>query len=593
MIKTKLSLVLSVSLLVLASAVSTLGGTPPERRLVAAEGRGYLETVNGCRVLHLKGSPDEMGYQHGVLMQDAVRENVTYLLENAAEETVEFLGMKMSRDAIARALVETFKDKVPERFVQEMQALARGSDLPEWKVVGTNLIPEFMHCSGFALLKEATAAGKLLHGRVLDYGVDMRLQDHAVLMIVEPDGHIPFVNVSYAGFIGSVTGMNLEQVSIGEMGGGGVGMWDGIPMSFLVRMVLEEARSLEQALDVFRNHPRTCEYYYVIADARANTAAGIKATPTDLDIVRPGEHHVLLPTPIANTVLLSAGDRYGHLVRGTQAGYGAFTAESAIRLMDAPVAMKSNLHNALMIPEDGVLYVAHADTHKNPAWKQPYQRFDLHALMAQRPPVTGSWESLFDGTSLAGWKGDAKLWSVRDGAIVGTTSADDPLPYNTFLIWEGPPVRDFELTLKLAMMGKNNSGIQYRSQEVPAAGDFVVGGYQMDIHPNPPYSGMLYEERGRGIVAQRPTQVIVERDGKKRVVETLGEAGPINLEDWNTYTITARGNRLVHKINGVVTVDITDRQEDKAATSGIIALQLHRGPSMQIKVRDIRLKRFE
>lgn len=59
----------------------------------------------------------------------------------------------------------------------------------------------------------------------------MKLQDHAVLMIVEPEGQLPFVNVSYAGFIGSVTGMNLEQLSTGEMGGGGVGQWDGIPMS--------------------------------------------------------------------------------------------------------------------------------------------------------------------------------------------------------------------------------------------------------------------------------------------------------------------------------------------------------------------------
>ncbi len=202
------------------------------------------------------------------------------------------------------------------------------------------------------------------------------------------------------------------------------------------------------------------------------------------------------------------------------------------------------------------------------------------------------WESLFDGKSLAGWKGNPKLWSVQDGVIVGTTSESDPLPYNTFLIWQGSPVRDFELTMKLRMTGKNNSGIQYRSREYPDAGAFVVGGYQMDIHPNPPYAGMLYEERGRGIVAQRPTRVVVAPDGKKRVVETLGQATPIDLTKWNTYTIIAKGNHLIHKINGVVTVHITDHQKGKAATSGIIALQLHRGPAMQIKVKGIRLNRL-
>jgi len=595
--KTKLQVSVKISLFTLLLIVNSLNGaTAPERKLVATQGRGYLEEVNGYPVLHLKGSPEEMGLQHGALLKKDIQENVAFLLENAADETVEFLGLKMSRDAIARTLVETFRAKVPQRFMLEMQALAKGADLPVWQVVGTNLIPEFMHCSGFALLKEATATGKLLHGRVLDYGVDMKLQDHAVLMIVEPDGQIPFVNVSYAGFIGSVTGMNLEQMSIGEMGGGGVGQWNGIPMSFLVRMVLEEARSLQQALDVFRNHARTCEYYYVIADARANTAVGIKATPTALEIVKPGESHALLPTPVPSTVLLSSGKRYDHLVRGTKAGIGAFTPETAIRLMDAPVAMKSNLHNALMIPEDGILYVANADAHKNPAWTQPYHRFDLRTLIAHKPSETVAGVvkeiSLFNGKSLNGWTGDATLWSVEDGAIVGTTSDKLPLPYNTFLIWEGQPVKDFELTLKLCMTGRNNSGIQYRSREFPEAGDHVVGGYQMDIHANPPYTGMLYEERGRGIVAKRLTQVVIGPDGKSRVVKTLGDATPIELDQWNTYTIIAQGNRLIHKINGTVTADVTDLQRDKAARSGLIALQLHRGPAMQIKVKDIRLKRF-
>lgn len=202
------------------------------------------------------------------------------------------------------------------------------------------------------------------------------------------------------------------------------------------------------------------------------------------------------------------------------------------------------------------------------------------------------WKSLFDGKTLDGWQGDPKLWSVKDGVIVGVTSDTDPIPSNTFLIWKGKPVRNFELTMKLRMTGKNNSGIQYRSREITSAGDYIVGGYQMDIHSNPPFTGMLYEERGRGIVAKRPNKVIVDPDGKKRVVETLGEATPLNLDRWNEYTIIAQGNRLVHKINGVVTADITDQQQEKAADSGIIALQLHRGPAMQVRVKDIRLKRL-
>lgn len=242
-----------------------------------------------------------------------------------------------------------------------------------------------MHCSGLALLSKATAEKKLYHGRVLDYGVKMKLQDHAVLIIQEPDGKVPFVNVSYAGFIGSVTGMNLAKISIGEMGGGGVGQWDGIPMSFLVRMVLEDTRTLEEAIGVFKDNPRTCEYYYVIADAAADNAVGIKALPDKLEIIRHGETHPQLQHPVENTVIMSAGDRYNNLARLVAQGYGKFTEASAIRLMDAPVAMNSNLHDALMVPEDAVIYVANARTDGSPAWKQKYYRFDIRSLIRQKP----------------------------------------------------------------------------------------------------------------------------------------------------------------------------------------------------------------
>ena len=99
-----------------------------------------------------------------------------------------------------------------------------------------------------------------------------------MLTVAEPRGKIPFVNVTYAGFVGSVTGMNAERISIGEMGGGGLGHWDGVPMAFLVRMVLEEADSLERGIAIFRKNPRTCEYYFVIADGKTGKAVGMEAS---------------------------------------------------------------------------------------------------------------------------------------------------------------------------------------------------------------------------------------------------------------------------------------------------------------------------
>jgi len=365
-----------------AGAAGEAGG----RKLIATEGKGYLETVGGYPVLHLKGTPEEMGFQHGRLLARQIARNADMLFAGDGK-AVKFGPVTIPRAGIAHLLNASFKDRVPERFVTEMRALARGAGQPFWKIHAANLIPEMFHCSGFALLKRATACGKLLHGRVLDYGVGRGLQKTAVLIIQEPDGRIPFANVSYAGFIGSVTGMNLRQISIGEMGGRGVGRWKGVPMSFLVRMVLEQAQTLDQAVAVFKENPRTCEYFYVIADARADSTVGIKAVPDRVELVRPGQKHPLLPHPVPDTVLMSAGTRYDHLARQVARGHGRFTQASAIRLMDAPVAMKSNLHNALMVPADGVIWVANAGPAGQPAWKQTYHRFDIRRLIKTRPPA--------------------------------------------------------------------------------------------------------------------------------------------------------------------------------------------------------------
>ena len=377
--------VLAAVVLVCGSVVAAEAPRQPVRKLIAVEGEGYLETVDGYRVLHVKGTPEQMGRQHGALLKEAIKQNVSFLLGGPKLGPGKVKARRIPRAMIAAVLNAAFADKVPKRFVREMNALAKAAGLPPWKVTAANLIPEMFHCSGFALLKGASAEGKLYHGRVLDYGVDLKLQNHAVLILQQPEGRIPFANVSYAGFIGSVTGMNAKGVSIGEMGGGGVGRWQGIPMSFLVRMVLADAATLEQAVAVFRNNRRTCEYYYVIADARANTAVGMRAVPETIELVKPGEKHRLLPTPVEDAVLLSAGSRYRNLVRLVRAGCGKFTQATAIRLMDAPVAMKSNLHNALMVPGDGVIWVANADSEGRPAWKQKYYRFNIRELMRTRP----------------------------------------------------------------------------------------------------------------------------------------------------------------------------------------------------------------
>jgi hypothetical protein len=287
-----------------------------------------------------------------------------------------------------QGIAATEKKHVPARFYEELKGVADGSGMDVQEIIAANFIPEMFHCSGFALSRSATKDGTLYHGRILDYGCDWKLQDHAVLTVAEPEGKFPFVNVTYAGFIGSVTGMNARQVSVGEMGGRGLGHWEGVPMPLLVRMALEEANTLEEAVAVFRDHPRTCEYYYVIADGKTGQGVGMEASWDTFGVVKMGESHPRLPHAIKDAVLLSVGDRYEELARRVKAGHGTFDAEGARRLMDRPVAMKSNLHSVLFESATSRFWVANASKAGAPASSQPYHEFKLSELLTHGPDTS-------------------------------------------------------------------------------------------------------------------------------------------------------------------------------------------------------------
>ena len=208
-------------------------------------------------------------------------------------------------------------------------------------------------------------------------------------------------------------------------------------------------------------------------------------------------------------------------------------------------------------------------------------------------------QKIFNGSDLTGWDGNPQLWSVKEGAVVGQTTAEHPAKGNTFLIWTNGTPGDFELraTFKIAPnndQGFANSGIQYRSTILDPT-NWVVGGYQADMEAGLTYSGILYEERmSRGIMASCGEKVLWDKDGKKQVTGSVGDArgiqAAIRKNDWNEYVVIAKGNHLQHFINGRATVDVTDECEAKAAKSGVIALQLHAGQPMTVQFKNIRIK---
>ena len=217
-----------------------------------------------------------------------------------------------------------------------------------------------------------------------------------------------------------------------------------------------------------------------------------------------------------------------------------------------------------------------------------------------------SFKSLFNGKDLMGWAGRPEHWSVEDGAITGRTTKEKPAKGNNFLIAKDGEknlvVGDFELRLSYKIVANNDrsfgdSGIQYRSKELP---DFVVSGYQANLMVTKQLTGILYEEKGRGIIHQLGQKVVIKAnpdDPKKHKIETIGSFGKsdeiqksFKSDDWNDYVVIAKGNHLQHFINGVQTADVTDEDEARAAKSGILAFQIHAGEPMTVQFKNIRIK---
>ncbi len=384
---------LPLSLLLLAKAVFMMHNSSP---VLASQ----LQYQQGQWVLYLRGSPFEMGFQHGYLLREKIHQNIqTYLKkppsESANDRVSEFL------QAVPEVL-----PFIPSRYLEEMRGIAEGSNSSFEDIVRLNLFPEMFHCCAITVGGSASHNRSLYHVRVLDYSAGKGLQSSAVLIIANPQDRLRFMNVTYAGFIGSVTGINEQKIAIGEIGGQGYGNWKGMPMSFLLRSILEQSTSCREAKDFLIKTPRTCEYYYVLSDGKNEESFGCYATHQSISFLSPGKDYSLSPSPHyseelivedgkskhpsslffkqpCNTLLVtgsSSPERYPVLLQRIESHLGSINEQILMDIIKNPVSRESNLHNAIFHPSSLTLWVSHAGPQEEPAYSQPYARFCLDEL---------------------------------------------------------------------------------------------------------------------------------------------------------------------------------------------------------------------
>lgn len=220
-------------------------------------------------------------------------------------------------------------------------------------------------------------------------------------------------------------------------------------------------------------------------------------------------------------------------------------------------------------------------------------------------------ESIFDGKTLTGWKGDLNYWRVENGKLVGEVTPETLLKRNTFIVWQGGQPADFELKLEFKIAESGNSGINYRSEVIDSI-PHALKGYQADIDGKIRYTGQNYEEKKRATLAYRGEKVIINTQDNPEVQgslranvqkncwqsrEIIGSLGvsdslktKIRSEDWNEVHLIIKGNRLQHYVNDILMSDVTDNDSINRKQKGYMGVQVHVGPPMKVEFRNIRLK---
>ncbi len=405
----KIVVVLLLVLLVAGYIYANPGRGPKED--VDPHAKGYVETVDGAMVVHLRGSPYEMGYQHGALLRDRVHAGeaaFNSLLQQVKDMTgIPLFVLNFGLDCVYRMCMP----HIPAHLRREMEGLAdgAGADLKTLRRVHVVSEVSERNCSSFAVFGDATHDGRLYHGHNFDWNMDAGIQNNAALFLYEPDDGLPFAAYGYIGMIGFVSGMNMEGISVGFIGAvTRDGRLASLPLMLMLRRVLQEARSVEDAGAIIAGAQRGVGYNYVIADGDAPEARAFETTAnhfaafTDDDPKETIEYAIrikhavfrsdeAMDQTVRSFQKCSKGypnmpygsNSYDHRYKGMadriQASYGKIDDAIALDIVIAVAMRRTNLHSVLCDATHRRMWAAHA-VGREDAWKQEYVYFDLNEL---------------------------------------------------------------------------------------------------------------------------------------------------------------------------------------------------------------------
>lgn len=348
------------------------------------------------RVLYVSGSPYERGYQHGALLRKEIQDNFGYLYKTAQE--------KFHFDELFAEAYERMQPFIPAEYIEEMHGLAHGSRLPLAMIHHLHILPELgewggkkqikgvikqmmagdlgTSCSNFSMTGASTVDGEMYVVRILDWGLHRisKLHEYPLITVNIPENGVPSANIGWVGFLGAVSGMNAEGITLGEMGYGDPPneTLRGRPMPFLLRDVLSQASSLGEAELILKESIGTNSFVFLISDGKTKSSKlFIKdrdrfKTSSAGQEVRDGEEHL----PAISDVVY--GGHYNEkMAEMLSMSHGKISCDLLQDTLIPEFAMKSNFQNVIYLPSKLQFWVSNARDKGNWAASESYSFFDL------------------------------------------------------------------------------------------------------------------------------------------------------------------------------------------------------------------------
>jgi isopenicillin-N N-acyltransferase-like protein len=366
-----------------------------EKEILSKAKVGWTEDGK-VRVLYVSGSPYERGYQQGVLLRKEVQDNLLSMHEKLLD--------KFRFEELLDESYERQRPFIPQEYIDEMHGLAHGARIPLRVVHAIHALPEITEwggkkrlkkvikdmmegvygtsCSNFSANGKATPDKTMYTVRILDWGLHKisKLHEYPLLTVSVPEKGIPSVNIGWAGFIGAVSGMNAQGITLGEMGYGdpeGETM-RGTPMPFVLRDVLTYSKSLKDVRNIISSKPGTNSFVFLMSDGKNGTSELYVRDRNRFDVHKPGK---LLKDrdnafPAIGDVLYG-GHYQDKMTQSLNEKHGGITPEIIMKDIIPFIAMPSNFQNVVYEPRGLQVWFNNARGPKERAAEQPYTYFNF------------------------------------------------------------------------------------------------------------------------------------------------------------------------------------------------------------------------